>query len=65
LNLSEGVDNWALASEAFYTETLKAYLENFALAQALSGYEIWLGFDWFAASNGTVTLTLTLTLTQS
>ena len=45
---------WALASEKVYSMFQKAYLENYRLDAAVSGYEWWLGFDWIAASNGII-----------
>ena len=37
-------DRWALASEKTYNQQMKAYLENYRLDPAVSGYEWWLGF---------------------
>ena len=37
-----------------YTKRLKAYIESYRTDDAISGYEHWLGFDWFGASNGIV-----------
>ena len=40
-------DRWALASEKTYNQQMKAYLENYRLDPAVSGYEWWLGFGEF------------------
>ena len=54
LGLLEEHELWALASEKVYSMFQKAYLENYRLDAAVSGYEWWLGFDWIAASNGII-----------
>ena len=43
---------WSTASERYYTQVLKVFFENYHLDITTSGYELWLAWDWFAASNG-------------
>ena len=49
---------WSAASEGYKGDILKVAFENFNIDATgpgiLSGYELWLGFDWFGASNGLV-----------
>ena len=54
LGLLDESDRWAEASEKLYSLILKSLIENYRADPAVSGYEWWLGFDYFAASNGIV-----------
>ena len=45
---------WSTASERYYTQVLKAFFENYHLDATTSGYELWLTWDWYAASNGMI-----------
>lgn len=47
-------DLWSTASERYYTQVLKVLFENYHLDITTSGYELWLAWDWFAASNGVI-----------
>jgi hypothetical protein len=54
LGLLEENAAWSTASERYYTQVLKTFFENYHLDGTTSGYELWLTWDWFAASNGMV-----------
>eukprot|EP01052_Picozoa_sp_SAG31_P045562 SAG31_NODE_8371_length_1464_cov_1.275458_1_plen_294_part_10 len=60
IGLLEENDMWSSASEGYKGEILKVAFENFNIDMTgpgiLSGYELWLGFDWFGASNGECSL---------
>ena len=45
---------WSTASERYYTQVLKTFFENYHLDATTSGYELWLTWDWYAASNGMI-----------
>lgn len=54
LNLLHENALWAQASEELYTQWMKVYVEGYHLDPSTSGYEWWLGFDWWGLSNGLI-----------
>ena len=52
LGLYEENDRWADATEAAYTMYMKAYIENYRLDPAVSGYEWWLAWTYLGGSSG-------------
>lgn len=52
LGLYEENDRWADATEWAYTMYLKAYIENYRLDPAVSGYEWWLVWTYLGGSSG-------------
>lgn len=54
LNLLHENEMWAQASEELYTAWMKVYIEGYHLDATTSGYQWWLGSDWFGLSNGII-----------
>ena len=54
LNLLHENHLWAQASEELYTQWAKVYIEGYHLDPSTSGYQWWVGYDWFGLSNGIV-----------
>ena len=54
LNLLHENHLWSQASEELYTQWMKVYIEGYHLDATTSGYEWWVGYDWFGLSNGLI-----------